>query len=345
MISREDTIKRAYGGIFPERSLQAAEILEEKLAEDLMPTGDIPYGAVTGDITSDIVLKHNRPVYGIIKAKEEGILAGLEEVIEFYSRHGVQVVPHKQDGEQLKSGEIIAELYSNEKEFLKAERTGLNTLQRMSGIATATKKLSDIANHYGVKIVGTRKTAINYLDKKAIEVGGGLAHRMGLYDAVLIKDNHLEAIREEGIEDAIETAIERAYAVEQGYRPNFIEIEVSTLEDTIKAAKKFKEIVYRKANEFFEDPRLEPKAKYEYIHTMPNIIMLDNMKPNEIKKTVAALKKEQLYDYVLLEASGNINEKNIKDYAKSGIDVASTGAITHSVKALDISQKMIRRKT
>ena len=215
----------------------------------------------------------------------------------------------------------------------------------MSGIATATKKLADITQPYDVKIVGTRKTLLNYFDKKAIKVGGGLPHRMGLYDAIMIKDNHLEAIREEGIENEIETAIERAYAVADRYKPNFIEIEVSTLNDTIKAANKFKEIVYRKANEFFEDPRLEPKAKYEYIHTMPNIIMLDNMKPSEIKKTVKELKKQNLYDFVLLEASGGITEKNIKQYAATGVDAISIGAITHSVKALDISQKIVKRES
>lgn len=342
MISREESIKKAYSLGFREKNPYVQDTLNEKLGEDLGYDGDVPYGAVIGDITAESVLKHNRPVYGIIKAKEEGILAGLEEVIEFYSKNNVQVKPLKKDGEALKKGDIIAELYANEKEFLRIERTGLNIMQRMSGVATATKKLSNIAEPYGVKIVGTRKTLLNYLDKKAIEIGGGLAHRMGLYDAILIKDNHLEAIREEGVEDAIETAIERAYSVEDRYKPNFIEIEVSTLEDAVKAAKKFKEIVYKKANEFFEDPRLQPKEKYEYIHTMPNIIMLDNMKPSEIKKTIATLKKEQLYDYVLLEASGNINEQNIKSYAKSGIDTISIGAITHSVKALDISQKIVR---
>lgn len=327
MISREESIKKAYGGIFPERSLKAAEILEEKLAEDLMPTGDIPYGAITGDITSDTVLKHNRPVYGIIKAKGEGIIAGLEEVMEFYARHGVQVVPRKQDGEQIRSGEIIAELYSNEKEFLKVERTGLNMLQRMSGIATATKKLSDIANKYGVKIVGTRKTLLNYLDKKAIEIGGGLAHRMGLYDAVLIKDNHLEAIREEGIENAIETSLERVYWSRYRNHANFIEIEISTLEEAVRAAEKWKEL-YEKARDT----------------SIPFIIMFDNMKPSEIKRTIKTLKKQGLYDYVLFEASGGITEKTLKQYAASGVDVISTGAVTHSVKALDISQKIVKRE-
>jgi len=344
MRNREEMIKKAYSLSFPKDNTYAQKILNEKLEEDLGYDGDLPYGAVVGDITAESVLKHNKPVYGIIKAKEDGILAGLEEVTEFYSKNNVQVKTLKKDGQALKKGDIIAEIYANEKEFLKVERTGLNIMQRMSGVATATKKFADVTEPYGVKIVGTRKTLLNYLDKKAIELGNGLAHRVGLYDAILIKDNHLEAIREEGIENAIETAIERAYAIADRYKPNFIEIEVSTLEDVIKAAKKFQEIIYKKANEFFEDPKLEPKAKYEYIHTMPNIIMLDNMKPTEIKKTINALKKEGLYDYILLEASGNINEKNIKSYAKSGVDAISIGALTHSVRALDISQKIVRRE-
>ncbi len=252
----------------------------------------------------------------------------------------MELKPKKHDGDKLEKGDIIAEVYGNEMAFLKLERTGLNLLQRMSGIATATKKLADIAEPYGVKIVGTRKTLLNYLDKKAIEIGGGLAHRMGLYDAILIKDNHLEAIREEGIKDAIETAVERAYSSNYRKHASFVEIEVQNMEDAIKAAKSYYNVQLSETEGHHWDfsYKLDPT-----IVDLPFIIMLDNMKPSEIKKTVKELKKCRLYDFAILEASGGINEKNLKQYAATGIDAISIGAITHSVKALDISQKIVRR--
>ncbi len=339
---REERMEKAYTGSFPDKNLYAMEALEQKFGEDLGYTGDITYGVVNGDITYDAVLKKNKIVFGVIKAKEEGILAGLEEVTEFYTTHGMELKPKKKDGDKLGKGDIIAEVYGNEMAFLKLERTGLNLMQRMSGIATATKKLADIAQPYGVKIVGTRKTLLNYFDKKAIVVGGGLPHRMGLYDAILIKDNHLEAIREEGVENVIETAVERAYTSPYRKSASFIEIEVQTMEDAIKAAKSYYNIQLSEIEGHHWDfsYKLDPT-----IVDLPFIIMLDNMKPAEIKNTVKALKKKRLYDFVLLEASGNINEKNLKAYAATGIDAISIGAVTHSIKALDISQKIIRRET
>lgn len=317
------------------------KILEDKLAEDCR---------FDMDVTSESVLKDDAQIYGVIKVKEKGVLAGLEEVLTFYSRHYIKSKPLKKDGDSLEEGEVIAELYGKEKDFLKVERTGLNVLQRMSGVATQTKNLADLAEPYGVKVVGTRKTLLSCLDKKAIHTGGGLPHRFGLYDAILIKDNHLAAIREEGVEDAISTAIERAYKAypsfkvaektENEYDPkfhslvNFIEIEVSNLEDAVKAAEKFKDVL------------LSDKASY-YIEEMdpfPCIIMFDNMKPSEIRQTIKEFKKKGLYDYVLLEASGGITERNFKQYAKTKVDVISIGYITHSVKALDISQKIVRRE-
>jgi nicotinate-nucleotide pyrophosphorylase (carboxylating) len=317
MVSREEKVRKAYlGDGLNMRGYKAyaEKVMEERLSDD-----------ARRDITVEAILKNDLKVYGVIKAKGEGILAGLEEVLAFYARHNINVKALKKDGDQLKKGDIVAELIGNKKELLKVERTGLNILERMSGIATQTKKLVDIASSYGVKIVGTRKTVLNYMDKKAMLLGGGLPHRMGLYDAILIKDNHLGAIREEGVEDEIEIAIERAYVSSSKNSANFIEIEVSSLGDAIRAAKKFREMLS-------EDSIL-----------FPCIIMLDNMKPAMIRKTVDALKKKGLYDSVLLEASGGITGKNLKRYASSGIDAISIGAVTHSVKALDMNQKIIRK--
>ncbi|MDP2906802.1 MAG: carboxylating.nicotinate-nucleotide diphosphorylase [Nanoarchaeota archaeon] len=319
--TREKRIKTAYDEDFVLDAL-SMKVLEKHLKEDS-----------SIDLTSKAVLKKNKKIYGVIKAKEEGILAGLEEVKLFYAKHGIETKALKQDGDELKEGDIIAELNGKEKDFLKVERTGLNIMQRMSGIATKTKRLSDIVKPYGTRIVGTRKTLINYLDKKAIKIGGGLPHRMGLYDAILIKDNHLEAIKQEGIEDVIGTAVERAYALKERYHPKFIEIEVKNTEEAVKAAEKYKEIY---ATTYVSCYLQHPEP--------PFIIMFDNMKISEIKNAVYELKEKKLYDYVLLEASGKITEKNVWEYTTTEVDAISVGELTHSVKALDISQKIIKRE-
>lgn len=290
------------------------KILEERFQDDAWR-----------DVTAESVLKKNVIVNGIIKAKENGVLAGLGEIRKFYARHGVRVRALKKDGGPLRPGDVIAELRGREADFLKVERTGLNMLQRMSGIATQTKKIADTVGRFGVKIVGTRKTVLNWPDKKAINLGGGLPHRMGLYDAILIKDNHLDAIREEGISDPIKTALKRAFFADCK-NVSFIEMEAVSVKDAVKAARDYAGL--RKAG----------------VPGTPFIIMLDNVPPAKIRDAVAKLKAEGLYELVLLEASGGINKNNILEYAKSGIDVISVGALTHSAKALDISQKILSRR-
>lgn len=321
MSNREERVKMAYDEEFLVLDMLGVKILEKHLKED-----------ACRDLTSKAVLMQNSKVYGVIKAKENGILAGLEDVRMFYAKHGIETKALKEDGDELKEGDIIAELNGKEKAVLKVERTGLNIMQRMSGIATETKKLTDMVKPYNTKVVGTRKTVLNYLDKKAIKIGGGLPHRMGLYDAILIKDNHLEAIKEEGIEDAIETALERAYKSKYHSSAKFVEIEVTNAQEAVRAAEKFKQ-VYEKVHN-----------KTAFIDDIPFIIMFDNMKPYDIKEAVYKLKDKGLYDYVLLEASGGITEKNVTEYAAAEVDVISVGWVTHSVKALDISQKIVRRE-
>lgn len=326
MISREKRVFKAYlGKGLNDREVKgyAEKVMEERLRDD-----------ARRDITVEAILKKDGMVKGIIKSKEEGVLAGLKEVLSFYKKHKIKAKPLKRDGDRLQKGEVIAELKGRKSDLLKVERTGLNLLERMSGIATQTRRWVDIANSYRVKIVGTRKTLLNTLDKKAIRIGGGLPHRMGLYDAILIKDNHLSAIREEGHENEIETAIERAFLSDWRKETPFIEVEVSSLKDALRAAIKFKEML----STF---PLLED---FEKTGAFPCILLLDNMKPKEIKKTIASLKKKGLYDYVLLEASGGITRKNIKRYVCTGVDAISIGAITHSVKALDMNQKIIGKQ-
>jgi nicotinate-nucleotide pyrophosphorylase (carboxylating) len=335
--SREDRIRKAYLDNW--LNIEKYNAYAEKVTEEWL------HNDARRDITTEAVLKKDATVYGIIKAKERGVLAGLTEVLTFYARHNIKAKAFKKDGDRLKKGEVIAELKGNEIEFLKVERTGLNILERMSGIATQTKRLADIAARYGAKIVGTRKTVLNYMDKKAIVVGGGFPHRMGLHDAILIKDNHLSAIREEGVKEDIETAIERAYVSSCKNNARFIEVEVSNPADAIRAATKFKKMLLEDATKHRKKLKGGiPPDEDHHLELFPCIIMFDNMKSAAIRKTVDVLKRKGLYDYVLLEASGGVTEKTLKDYASSGIDVISIGALTHSVRALDINQKIIRKE-
>lgn len=277
------------------------------------------------DITSSALFPEHKKAKAYINAKEDGVIAGLEEIVDFYESRGVKVNLHKQDGDSVKSGEKVMELKGYTKDLDKLERVGLNFLQRMSGIATMTNNLKNKIKDYNTYVVGTRKTESRYRDKRAITLGGGLSHRLGLYDAILVKDNHLESIKGEGFENYIEEAIQRV-AIHKDSNLKFIEVEVENCKDAMRAAESFKELVIKNK---------------EYIDTtVPCMIMLDNMKPSKIKRVISKLKEKDLYDYVLLEASGKINEKNIKRYAAVGVDAISMGCLTHSVKALDLSQKI-----
>ncbi|MFZ2957278.1 MAG: carboxylating nicotinate-nucleotide diphosphorylase [Candidatus Ozemobacteraceae bacterium] len=318
--SRADRILAAYGhNPLSSRAYKnfVTEVLETRFQED-----------AGVDVTVNAVIKKDLDSRGIIKAKKEGILAGLEEIAAFYARHMVSVVKVKADGDRLEKDDIIAEITGKQSDLLRVERTGLNFLQRMSGIATQTRKLADITKPHDAMIVGTRKTLFSAMDKKAITLGGGLSHRHGLFDAILIKDNHLSAVGQEpGITDRISTALERAFRYSKKPLPTFIEIETDSMDDAIRAAMAYSALLK-------QNMRL---AK------IPFIIMLDNLKPRKIREIINELKKKNLYDLVLLEASGGISKKNIGKYAKSGVDVISIGAITHSVVALDISQKILEK--
>jgi nicotinate-nucleotide pyrophosphorylase (carboxylating) len=186
----------------------------------------------------------------------------------------------------------------------------------MSGIATETKRLVDLIEDSGTKIAATRKTLWRYLDKKAVYVGGGLTHRLGLWDSILIKDNYLQALRTKGESKPVEKSLVKT--AEFASKVDFIEIEVANQEEALAAARKFKQLKLKK----------------------PCIIMLDNWNPNEIVQMTEKLRKARLYDYVLLEASGNITPENIKEYAETGIDVISLGYLTHSARILDMSLEM-----
>ena len=268
------------------------------------------------DVTSLALLPRNKLGKASLKAKNEGIVAGIEEATWFLSKHGIKVKSLIQDGGKIRKGAAILEVNGGQRDILATERISLNVLQRMSGIATEAERLGSLLKNSEAKIAATRKTVWRYLDKKAVYLGGGLTHRLGLWDSMLIKDNHLQALKAMGEDKPVEKAL--AKAAKFASRVGFIEIEVANQEEAWAAARKFKQLKLRK----------------------PCIMMLDNWKPSKIAEIIEKLRKAELYDYVLLEASGNITPENINEYAETGIDVISLGYLTHSARILDMSLEM-----
>ena len=256
-----------------------------------------------GDITS--VLLPKKKIKAKIISRQEGVLAGVKFAGSIFRLKGCNVKIIKKDGAKLKSNQIILQISGNAGTVLSCERTALNLLSRMSGIATHTNLLVSKIRKINKKIslYSTRKTApgFRYFDKEAVKIGGGHKHRMALDDMVMIKDNHLLVCN--SIEDIIKSARKRH---------KHVEVEVENQRDAILAAS-----------------------------SGATIVMLDNFSPVQIKKTIAALQKKKLRNKVKLEASGGINSKNISAYAKTGVDMISVGSITNSVKSLDLSLEVV----
>lgn len=253
----------------------------------------------SGDITTNAIVAPEMQTKAIIHAKADGVLAGVEVAARVFRLldANVRFTAKRADGDPLDKTTVIAEVRGSARAILTGERLALNLLQHMSGVATRTAKLAAIAAPYGAKLVDTRKTTpgLRLLDKYAVKVGGGANHRLGLYDAMLIKDNHIKVAG--GIRQALEKA--HAYASHM----TKIEIEVESLEGVKEA--------------------LDGGA---------DVIMLDNMEPAKMAEAV------KLIDHrAVVEASGGIDETTLATAAKTGVDVISVGALTHSVKALDIS--------
>ena len=267
--------------------------ITQKVTEALME--DAPYG----DITTQFTVDSDAAVRGRLWAKTDGILSGINVAREAFRLCDENIVftPIKFDGEELKYGDTIATVEGMSSPILIAERIALNFMQRMSGIATMTKKYVNLVSHTKAKIVDTRKTTplLRMFEKYAVRCGGGTNHRTGLSDGILIKDNHIIAAG--GITEAVTRAKSQAAHTLK------IEVEIKSL-DQLKEA-------------------LDAKA---------DIIMLDNFSLEDMREAVKKVKGK-----VLLEASGGINETTIKEIAETGVDIISSGALTHSVKALDIS--------
>ena len=269
------------------------------------------------DLTVATLEIKSKPVSAIVMAQEAGVAAGLEEFALLFESHGISVRFEKNDGEILAPGDTILRMKGDHGTLLSLERSGLNLLQRMSGIATMTRCLQ--ARVHGrcpsTHVVATRKTLLGLLDKRAVHLGGGGTHRLGLGDAILIKNNHLSLIARRE-EEAAPLALERAWDSRQ--KAAFIEIEVRTEGAALTAAGTFR--------------KLQKESGERY----PCLLMLDNLTPREISLIPDSLRREHFWDYALIEASGGVSEKNAEAYADTGVDAISIGALTHSVRALDL---------
>lgn len=263
----------------------------------------------TGDVSTLAVIPDSVFGKGKFLVKANGVIAGLNIVANVFEIVDKEIdfkilIPN---GKKVKTGDIVAEVEGKASSILTAERTALNFLQRMSGIATLTNKFDEEIRHTKAKILDTRKTApgLRLLDKEAVCLGGGKNHRIGLFDLFLIKDNHIE------IAGSISKAVDACRNFQQKKKSNLkIEVETKNLEEVKEA-----------------------------LACDVNIIMLDNFSTALMKKAVKIIDGK-----CLVEASGNINLENVKEVAEAGVNFISVGALTHSVKALDISLEVELKK-
>jgi nicotinate-nucleotide pyrophosphorylase (carboxylating) len=273
------------------------KILEDRLKQLL--ADDIGLG----DVTAQAIIPPNLMVKAAVLAKEAGAVAGIEEAVILAEFLGLKIEAKVIDGSVIEDKQSLLEIYGDAQTILSIERTLLNLLSRMSGIATATRTLTQKLQEAGFKtrVAATRKSApgLLYFDKKAVMIGGGDTHRLHLDDLVLIKDNHIAIIG--SVEEAVKKAKTNASFTKK------IEVEVTDSNNALKAAK-----------------------------AGADIIMLDNFSPEEARATADMLSRMGFGD-VQLEISGNITDKNLMEYAEAEVDIISLGALTHSVRALDIS--------
>ena len=247
-----------------------------------------------------------------LKIKDTGILAGVEiaKQIFLYKDPEAIFTANKQDGDSMQPGQIAFIIESYIPTILQCERVVLNCMQRMSGIATLTRQYLDQIKGYPTQLLDTRKTTPNFrlLEKEAVRIGGGTNHRFGLYDMIMLKDNHIDFC------GGLEKAIEKAWNYTQLVNPLLkIEVEARSLDDVKKILLNARGKVFR--------------------------IMLDNFTPKELGEAVILIKREGGFE---TEASGGVNLQNIRDYAASGVDYISVGALIHQARSLDLSLKAIK---
>jgi nicotinate-nucleotide pyrophosphorylase (carboxylating) len=256
-----------------------------------------------GDLASE-TLDPDLKIKAVVLAKAEGIVAGTEEASYAFSKLGAKVTIKKQDGEVVRPGDVIMEVEGGAREILAAERTALNLLMWMSGTATATAQMLKKARETNPKIVlaCTRKSPLPIFDKKAVEAGGGDPHRFRLDDCVLLKSNHIKLLG--GVRAALEK-IRKSFTKK-------VEVEVENAEQALEAA----------------------------MHGA-DIVMLDNVPVEEVKRTIELLKQKGIRGKVLVEVSGGINPSNVQEYARAGPDILSSSYMTMHAPALDLSLEIL----
>ena len=274
-------------------TLETEALIDRALLEDLS----------IGDPTTDILIPPDQQGSASFTAKEEGVLAGLDVALAVFKRFDPSLAAEVciQDGKRLHPGDVVATVSGRLNPLLKAERTALNFIRKLSGIASETAAYVREVDGYEVRIVDTRKTTpgLRALEKYAVRVGGGYNHRQNLGDGILIKDNHIEALRAQGM--SLGDVVRKANR-EKSHTIN-VEVEVEDLAQVEEA--------------------LEAGAK---------ILLLDNMEPEEM-----AIAVQMAEGKAVTEASGNITLRTVRAAAASGVDLISVGALTHSSKDLDIS--------
>ena len=290
--------------------LQIEEIIDRALAEDLGK----------GDVTTEALILGDQQGTGFIVAKRAGILAGINVAKQVFQRVDpeLKVEILLEDGARVKPGSKVAKVSGSIASILKAERVALNFLQRLSGIASETNRYVEAVKGLPVRIMDTRKTTpgLRSLEKHAVKAGGGENHRMSLDDGILIKDNHLAALRSQGlnIKEIVAKARQNAPLSLRGAkrrsnlqaRQTQVEVEVGTVSEALQA-----------------------------VEAGADIVMLDNMNLEDMRKAV-----ESIRGRALIEASGGITLDNVRAVAETGVDFISIGALTHSAKALDISLEL-----
>ncbi|MEJ8543021.1 carboxylating nicotinate-nucleotide diphosphorylase [Methanothermobacter wolfeii] len=256
------------------------------------------------DITTDALIDRDMTVKADVISREEGVLAGVDVAEVMVLDFGIEIIKWKHDGDTIKEGDRILTLEGRAYDILKIERTMLNLMMRMSGIATLTARVLSRARRYSgkVRIAATRKTTpgLQWFEKQAVKIGGGDTHRFRLDDCAMIKDNHIAIVGD--VEEAVKRVREHVSFTKK------VEVEVESPEDAVTAA--------------------EAGA---------DIVLLDNMSPEVIEHIVGELKRRGLRDRVILEASGGIKPENIDRYASTGVDVISMGFITNSAQPVDLS--------
>ncbi len=263
---------------------------------------DAPWGDVTSEaIVPDVICR------AVIRANDPGVVAGLQEARALFEHFGVAVTGRSADGLRVAAGTVLLELDGPARAILLVERTALNIIGRMSGIATRTREAVEAVRAVSpdLRVAATRKTApgLRVLDKKAVVLGGGDPHRHTLSDMVLIKDNHLALV-------PLPEAIRRA---KRGSLYRVVEVEVETIEDAVAAAS-----------------------------AGADIILLDNMTVGMVQETVRALAGRSLRDRLTIEVSGRVEAGDLAGYAAAGVDIISMGALTHTVRNFDVSLDILK---